>query len=66
LGRPGQAFGWPDGAVEWERILLLFAYWLIFSGFNESRLRSLRIASARQENLLHAQQELALREQRMR
>ena len=66
LAQPGQAFGWPDSADEWERVLLLFAYGSIFSGFNESRLRTLRIASARQENLLRAQQELALREQRMR
>jgi len=66
LAQPGQAFGWPNGPDEWGRVVMLFAYGLIFSGFNESRLRSLRIASARQENLLRAQQELALREQRMR
>lgn len=66
LGYQDQAFGWPDTADEWGRVLLLFAYGSIFSAFNESRLRSLRIASARQENLLRAQQELALREQRMR
>lgn len=66
LAQPGQAFGWPNGPDEWGRVVMLFAYGLIFSGFNESRLRSLRIASARQENLLRAQQELALRERRMR
>jgi PAS domain S-box-containing protein len=66
LTQPGEAFGWPNSADEWGRVVLLFAYGSIFSAFNESRLRTLRIASARQENLLRAQQELALREQRMR
>lgn len=54
------------GNHEWVQLLLFMGYGLLFSGFNEARLRSLRIATARQENLLRAQQELALREQRMR
>lgn len=58
--------GWPVDSGEWVHILVFLAYGLIFSAFFEERMRRLRIASARQENLLQAQQDLALREQRMR
>lgn len=51
---------------EWVAMALFLGNGLLFSALNESRLRSLRIAAARQENLLRAQQELALREQRLR
>ncbi len=66
LGGPGDTLLIPSDSNEWVRLLLFIGYGLLFSGFNEGRLRSLRIAAARQENLLRAQQELALREQRMR
>ncbi len=56
----------PSNSSEWVRLALFMGYGLLFSALNEGRLRSLRVAAARQDNLLRAQQELALREQRMR
>ncbi len=66
LEAPGQAGGWPEGMGEWVSVLVFLTYALIFSGFHEHRLRRLRIAFARQENLLRAHEDLALRERRMR
>ncbi len=57
---------WPVDDTESVRLLIFISYGLVISVLNESRLRSLRLAEVRHENLLRAQQELALREQRMR
>jgi PAS domain S-box-containing protein len=57
---------WPADRGQAVSLLIFVAYGLVFSLLNESRLRSLRLAEVRHENLLRAQQELALREQRMR